>query len=83
MDNEIPFLAVGNEELHDFVSAGDTVELMIDSKPVQCTVDCSTNPKTGEKTNTLMFVTHNGTSYLVGIMGKLLSGITVIRRANG
>ena len=67
VNNEIPFMAIGNEELTETVKEGDVITDGKNSYPVVF------NYSENRVMNLLSVKTEDGTSRLVGIPGKLFS----------
>lgn len=66
--SDIPFVAVGNDELGGTVKKGDRV---VNDKGLEGFVEYGKDGTTGEESSVLGFVTCGDASYLVSIAGKL------------
>ena len=81
---ETPYIAIGNEELESspYINEGDTVEFDTnDGVLVSGVVVYGKNAKTGEKNNLIAAITAGERTYLVGVHGRALSGVRVVKRA--
>jgi len=70
MDKDIPFFAIGNNELEGKLLVGDTALCPHCKKKRK--VKYGTDAETGEVSKTLGFVNCGKESYLVSVGGKLL-----------
>ncbi len=74
---EVPYVAIGNDELGASVKKGDLVRS--DSDNLQGYLDHGTDMNTGKESTIMGFVSvKGGASYLVSIQGKLLDGWRII-----
>ena len=85
MEREIPYIAIGNEELAEAlaVNEGDIVAITIDGTRHEGAVKFGDRIVDGEriKSNTLGAIRiTDGRVILVAISGRLLSGVTLIER---
>ena len=80
---ETPYIAIGNEELESspYINEGDTVEFDTNDGVISGVVVYGKNPKTGEKENLIAAINAGEHTYLVGIHGRALSGVRVVKRA--
>ena len=78
MNDEIPFMAVGNDELLDAVkiNKGDVVEYTHPTgEKEQAVIKLGKNSNTGEESPLLQYITLKNTqSIIVGIGGKMMAG---------
>lgn len=78
-DANTGYFAIGNNELNvDTVNEGDVVSYRGMEHPIKF----GHNAKSNEKSKAIGFITHNGTSYLVAVNGRLLGGVTLVERNN-
>ena len=72
---DIPFMAVGADELGDTIQKGDYVSYNGNEGIVQYCTD-----EAGKESNLLCFIKGEPHDYLVGINGKLLKGVRIIKK---
>lgn len=73
--SDVPFIAIGEDELGDTIQKGDYVTNGEVEGFVQYAID-----EYGNYTNLLCFIKGIPHDYLVGINGKLLKGVRVLKR---
>lgn len=79
---ETPYIAIGNElESSTYIKESDTVEFDTNDGVISGVVVYGKNPKTGEKNNLIAAITAGERTYLVGVHGRAISGVRVVKRA--
>ncbi len=70
------YLAIGNDELREEIKEGQTI--YNEELNRRGMVKFATDDK-GNKTNLLLFITHNEIEYIVGVSGRLVQDWKVVR----